>query len=227
MLGYQSRSSSIKTVNWSSFAPSATSGGVARGVAPCSGPVSYRYLIKGPGPLRSPGSRGPASRCAPLMSSSLCSTPGPLLPRVGGVHGGGTVGPAELGQHQAGGAADGTTKDGGKKRGEWEKKKKKNNQGAERLLKKSHFSALINGEFVSECGKTGCAVRVGRKAGATWCIMGQKSHSVLFLMCVHCATDCTQFCLFVCVLKRGLALPFTVHIHPGKQVPRQAAARHT
>lgn len=76
------------------------------------------------GPLRSPGSRGPASRCAPLMSSSLSSAPGPLLPRVGGVHGGGTVGPAGLGQHQAGGAADGTRK-GGKKRGESKKKKKK------------------------------------------------------------------------------------------------------
>lgn len=89
-------------------APPVASHHASVGPRPCR--VSHRCLIKGPGPLLSPGSRGPASRCAPLMSSSHSSALGPLLPRVGGVHGGGTVGPAGQGQHQAGGAVDGTRK---------------------------------------------------------------------------------------------------------------------
>lgn len=50
---------------------------------------------------------------------------------------------------------------------------------------KSHFSDLINGEFVYECGKIEREGRVRKKGCATWCFM--KRESILrSLICAYC-----------------------------------------
>lgn len=99
---------------------------------------------QGLGPRGPPASPQAASRWALLMSSSHSSGVGLFFPGLEGATEG-AEGVFWLGQHQAGGWR-------------WAKEEKH-----KRECWKSHFSDLINGEFVYECGKIECEGSVRKK----------------------------------------------------------------
>lgn len=133
-----------------------------------------------PWPPWSPASPQPASRWALLMSSSRSSGVGLFFPGLEGATEG-AEGVCWLGQHQAGGWG-------------WDKEEKQRRESW-----KSHFSDLINGEFVYECGKIECEGCVRKKLvphGALW-----NTSPFCALWSVFIVIDCTVVCLFLCLLK--------------------------
>lgn len=117
----------------------------------------------------------------------------------------------------------GQGKEGKKKRGRRRKKRPKELSGC----RKSHFSDLINGEFVYECGKTGCEVLVREKS---WCHMAHYGTEVPLraLFDVWTLCDGPHTSLLVCVrAEKGLGFALYSAHTPGQTTPLQAVARHT
>lgn len=144
--GYQSRSSSIKTVDWSAPAPSATSGGGGGGTrsgSPCSGRAPSP---PGVAPLLDQGPRAPAVpwqpraslqvRAANELQSQLGSWASSSQGWLGSTEGA-RRGPPSWVSTRRGVQRMGQGREG--KKGGRRRRRKKNTQGAERLPKIALF----------------------------------------------------------------------------------------